>query len=413
MRTFRALVAISMIVAALSGPLTARAGILDDIKRDIRQKEEEIRKLEEEKKRFSMTIGEKQKAQQNLKNQIGLLTAEIEKLRVQQRITEQKISSTELSIVSLEVQMRLLEEELTMQRVRIATALRALQEQAEEHKTLLALVLRSGAISSFLGQLASAEKLNAALHEQLQALQRNKELLEEEREALEKQEQTLEELKGRLAAERGAKDTQQKQKATLLGQTKSEERKFQSLLTEAEKKRQEILKDIKELEDKLRRTIDPTSLPAFRPGVLEWPVRGIVSQEYGNTKDTGFQNDAYEFHNGLDIAEDIGTSIRAPRDGNVQAMGNNSPYAYGKWIAVDHGNNLTTLYAHLSGYASGMKQGSAVKKGQVIGYVGATGFATGPHLHFTVYASNTFITQQRWFGLLPLGGSINPRSYLP
>ena len=94
MRTFRALVAISMIVAALSGPLTARAGILDDIKRDIRQKEEEIRKLEEEKKRFSMTIGEKQKAQQNLKNQIGLLTAEIEKLRVQQRITEQKISST-------------------------------------------------------------------------------------------------------------------------------------------------------------------------------------------------------------------------------------------------------------------------------------------------------------------------------
>ena len=78
---------------------------------------------------------------------------------------------------------------------------------------------------------------------------------------------------------------------------------------------------------------------------------------------------------------------------------------------MEHNNNLTTLYAHLS--VQSVKQGSAVKKGEVVGYMGSTGFATGPHVHFTVYASNTFITQQRWFGLLPLGGSINPRNYLP
>ena len=412
-RMLRALIVLGMVAALFGGDIAAHAGLLDDIKREIQEKEEEIRRLEEEKKRFAQTIGQKQNAQRTLKNEIARLTAEAEKLRVQQRITEQNISSTELSILALEAQIRSLEEELGTQRVRIITMLRALQEQAEEHRTLFALVLRAGAVSSFLGQLASAEKIGEALYEQLQALVRSRESLAQENEALKKKEQALEDLQGRLAAERGAKDAQQKQKNALLGQTKNEEKKFQSLLTEAEKKRQEILKDIKELEDKLRRTIDPASLPAFRPGVLEWPVRGIVSQEYGSTKDTGFQNDAYEFHNGIDVADDIGTPIRAARDGVVQAVGNNSPYAYGKWIAIDHGNNLTTLYAHLSGYAASMKQGSAVKKGQVMAYMGATGFATGPHLHFTVYASNTFITQQRWFGLLPLGGSINPRNYLP
>ncbi|MEK7578525.1 MAG: M23 family metallopeptidase, partial [Patescibacteria group bacterium] len=80
------------------------------------------------------------------------------------------------------------------------------------------------------------------------------------------------------------------------------------------------------------------------------------------------------------------------------------------WLAVRHNNGLTTLYAHLS--AKTVSVGQTVSQGQIIGYEGSTGFVTGPHLHFTVYSTNTFRVEKRWFGLLPLGGSVNPFDYL-
>ncbi len=391
-------------------PRGVRATLLDDIKAEIQAKEEEIRKLEGDKKQFEQTITQKQKAQRTLKNQIALLVADIERLSVQQRITTAQIQKTELTIQSLQSQIAQAQGNIETQKGRMSVLLRTMRERADEHKTLLSLILQNTSLSLFLGQLAYAESLQDKLLDETKVLKQNKFELENEEATLLGKKDELQELRGRLVAEREAKNSQQQQKSTILITTRNEEKKFKELLSEAEARRQGILKDIKELEDKLRRTIDPASLPAFRPGVLEWPVRGIVSQEYGDTKDTGFQNDAYEFHNGIDVAGQTGIPIRAARDGVIKAVGNNSPYAYGRWIAVDHGNNLTTLYAHLSSQA--VKQGSTVKKGQVVGYMGSTGFATGPHLHFTVYASNTFITEQRWFGLLPLGGSINPRSYL-
>jgi len=95
----------------------------------------------------------------------------------------------------------------------------------------------------------------------------------------------------------------------------------------------------------------------------------------------------------------------------VAATGNDGRYAYGRWVAVRHPNGLTTLYAHLS--LVGVRVGSSVGRGEIIGYMGSTGLATGPHLHFSVYATDTFRVENRWFGPLPLGGAVNPRDYLP
>ena len=94
----------------------------------------------------------------------------------------------------------------------------------------------------------------------------------------------------------------------------------------------------------------------------------------------------------------------------MTASGDNGRYAYGEWLAIRHNNGLTTLYTHLSAKAVSVDQ--AVSQGQIIGYEGSTGFVTGPHLHFTVYSTNTFKVEKRWFGLLPLGGSVNPFDYL-
>lgn len=85
-------------------------------------------------------------------------------------------------------------------------------------------------------------------------------------------------------------------------------------------------------------------------------------------------------HRGTDYAAAIGTPIKAAGDGKIIWRGTKG--GYGRTIILQHGGNITTLYAHMNGYKSGLSTGSRVKQGQVIGYVGKSGLATGPHLHY-------------------------------
>lgn len=85
-------------------------------------------------------------------------------------------------------------------------------------------------------------------------------------------------------------------------------------------------------------------------------------------------------HRGVDYAAPTGTRIRATADGTVARMGWEN--GYGNVVIIDHGGTYSTLYGHMSGFAQGMRQGARVSQGQVIGFVGMTGLASGPHLHY-------------------------------
>lgn len=85
-------------------------------------------------------------------------------------------------------------------------------------------------------------------------------------------------------------------------------------------------------------------------------------------------------HRGTDYAAPTGTPVRATADGTVTWAARNG--SYGKLIVIEHHGSFETKYAHLNDYADGIKKGTRVRQGQIIGYVGATGGATGPHLHY-------------------------------
>ena len=87
-----------------------------------------------------------------------------------------------------------------------------------------------------------------------------------------------------------------------------------------------------------------------------------------------------QMHHGLDIANHRGTPIIATADGRVSSVGRNS--GLGKIVAIDHGYGFRTRYAHLSEIK--VKRGQRVKRGDVIGLMGSTGYSTGPHLHYEV-----------------------------
>ena len=85
-------------------------------------------------------------------------------------------------------------------------------------------------------------------------------------------------------------------------------------------------------------------------------------------------------HKGVDYAAPRGTPIKASGDGRIIFAGRKG--GYGNTIVIQHGQRYRTLYAHMNGFASNMRNGSNVRQGQVIGYIGTTGLSTGPHLHY-------------------------------
>jgi murein DD-endopeptidase MepM/ murein hydrolase activator NlpD len=105
------------------------------------------------------------------------------------------------------------------------------------------------------------------------------------------------------------------------------------------------------------------------PGGFSWPLQGTLTQTFGNG------------HTGVDIADPTGTAVRAVAPGIVTVAAK-ATTGYGWRIVVDHGNGYSSLYAHLSAF--NVAAGASVARGQVIGAVGQTGLATGPHLHFEV-----------------------------
>jgi murein DD-endopeptidase MepM/ murein hydrolase activator NlpD len=130
---------------------------------------------------------------------------------------------------------------------------------------------------------------------------------------------------------------------------------------------------------------------ALRPGRMVWPADGLITAGFG-WRNHPILNRRL-FHNGLDLGAPTGTPIRSAAEGRVilaQGWG-----GYGNAVVVQHGGDVTSIYAHLSRF--GTSVGRNVAEGEVIGFVGCTGLCTGPHLHFEVREG---------------GGPVDPLKYL-
>jgi murein DD-endopeptidase MepM/ murein hydrolase activator NlpD len=121
-----------------------------------------------------------------------------------------------------------------------------------------------------------------------------------------------------------------------------------------------------------------------------WPVRGELTGHFGERMDPFSGEGA--FHAGVDIGTGYGQPVRVTADGTVKEVSYRG--GYGQVVIVDHGYGITTWYAHLSAYNA--HPGMQVKRGDVIGYVGRSGRATAPHLHYEVRLANIPVNPWRY-----------------
>jgi murein DD-endopeptidase MepM/ murein hydrolase activator NlpD len=144
--------------------------------------------------------------------------------------------------------------------------------------------------------------------------------------------------------------------------------------------------DLRELVEAVRRR---QQLLATTPSIVP-----VASEDYCFTSAFGWRSSPFtgrrEFHNGLDIGGYEGTPVIAPANGKVAATGYGK--YNGKYLRIDHSRACTTTFAHLAGF--NVTEGQAVKRGQVIAFMGNTGQSTGPHLHYTITVNNKAVNPQ-------------------
>jgi len=122
-----------------------------------------------------------------------------------------------------------------------------------------------------------------------------------------------------------------------------------------------------------------------------WPVEGRITSGFGERLDP-FNSGEGAFHAGVDISSQVGTPVMSPADGVVRFA--SLMNGYGRAVVVDHGQGITTLYGHLSGF--GVTTGQIIHRGDILGYVGQSGRSTGPHLHYEVRIFNTPVNPSKY-----------------
>jgi len=423
-------------IAFLAFSSTSRASVIDELRQEIKKRNEEIKKLEEEANQFREEIAEHQERGKTLSAEIKRLDRNISQIRRDIALTERKIERLELEIEVLILEIR--SKELSIQKFKsgLASLIEALFEK--ERESPLASLIKYPALSEFFKQIDYFAMFKEKVIETVSDLKDFKKELEIKKSEVEDKKKEEEDLRTALRGRNAALVEARKERTYILAETKNQEKKYRQLLDEREKKIAALSEEIREIEEKIRITIDPSLLPPKGSGVLGWPLSKIfliscgensgktencITQFFGYTQFAATGGYNGKGHNGVDFRASFGTPVFSAEKGTVQAVGDTDigcrGASYGKWILIRHNNGLSTLYAHLSGI--NVSAGQEVSRGERIGFSGSSGYATGPHLHFTVFASQAVeITSLRSrvcgrlmvLPLAPINGYLNPLDYL-
>ncbi len=322
-----------------------------------------------------------------LSNAIKRLTLEAQKLSVSIKASEAKISATNAKIDLLGSTIANTNESINDLKTALGKSIREMN--AQDHSDVGALASMRN-FSDAWRYSSELESFREGIRERTNQLITTGQVLKTKKAEVEITKKTLISLNSELKDQRAITVQTQAQKNSLLASTKSSEKAYQKLLANKIALKNQMEGDLREYESKLRYVLDPKSLPPAGSSPLIWPVDSVkITQHFGRTVDAKRLYSSGT-HNGIDFGISIGTPLKAMASGVVVGSGNTDltcPKAsYGKWVYIKYDNGLSSLYGHMSLIKVG--DGARVSTGDLVGYSGATGYATGPHLHLTIIAAD-------------------------
>lgn len=384
--------------------------LTEEQKKAIEDREDELDEIKAKIKAYKQIIDLKQRQGAALSDQIEAVEAQVSALELEISINAKELKEINDDILTLSNRIDQKEAVIVSQKRILAELMRgSYEDQTDLPIDLLV------STSRFANPLQASEWTHTTgqkMREVLGTLRTLRAGLIEERKGLTDKKVQSDKLRQELEERENYLDEIKTSKERLLAKTESEAKKYDQLVDDLEEQRKEIEDEISDIESAKTAALDLKDVPKYKKGLLQHPVEDVrMTQKYGKTTFRRW----YSFHNGLDYGVKSGSKVLAAADGKVVGIGNNGKYAYGRWMALDHGNGLVTMYGHLSSYSK--KVGDKVKVGDTIAKSGNTGYSTGPHLHFTVFSTKSFdvVPSKKIKSVkdIPVGATINPTVYLP
>ena len=345
-----------------------------------------------------------------LKSQLSSITAQRKELEAELKALDKQQASMTKQIETLDNKIAAAEEEMEVQLKLIAAldnliAIKKTELSESEYKrdaqydlmrdrvrfmaergnvSYLSILLSAESFSDFLTRyevIKSIVEHDNSIFDAFRAtcddVAKQKTSLEESYAEAEAQEKLLESNKASLEAEVAQREAKMAELVKMESATRNE---YNSIAAEEDKLVDEVRNAVNELAKQ--------SSSVYVGGKFQWPLpaaNNIVTCVYGMRVHpiTG----VYKLHTGVDLRATSGTKIYAANSGTVITSKYNT--AYGNYVVIDHGGGIATLYAHMTKRL--VKEGEKVKQGQVIGYVGSTGYSTGPHLHFEIIKDGDYV----------------------
>ncbi len=420
------------------------ADTVSDIQRQISVNNKQVEALQAEIVSFQKELDVLGAKKNTLQSTISSLTLSQKKLSSEIKVTQSKIASANLKIKELTLSIGDKETAIAKNQNSIAKALRIIAEN--EQVPLVARLISSNSLREAWQTADYAVQFNRALANDINDLRVVRTRLATNRDEVSTTKASLVALQKDLSLQKRSVDASKTAQQQLLSQTKNQEVNYQQLIAQKKAAEKTFEMELINLQRQLNLIVNPGLLPKVGSGVLSWPFSTAfmnncmqrknlfgnlfcITQYFGNTSFSTANPQIYNGsgHNAIDIAAPIGTAVKSALAGVVLATGNTDLvrgcYSFGKWIMVVHSNGISTIYSHLS--EIDVDKGQSVNTGQTLGLSGMTGYATGPHIHFGVYATDgtQIMTLKQFRGanvgcsnatmpVATLTAYLNPLSYL-
>ena len=393
-RLLIALIVLAAVALALAGAVAtpARAATAAELQQKLHDARSKIDAAKKQKTSLNQQIID-------LDGRLAAVQKKLDGLGGQIAAVEDRLSVTREKLTVLREELRLKKLELAEAQAKLVLeqknfAERAVLSYKSEDLDYVDVVLASSSFEDLISRVNTIHDLLDGNNALVGDLESTRDEVDAERDAIGKQEsavavvaRVLQDKSDELAALRAAQAASQAAALAVRQQKTGALKGVNQDLAELERQENQLLAESAALSG----VITGSSGSGSGSGSLSWPVSGPVTSPFGWRIHPilGYK----KFHTGIDIGVGYGVPIHAAGSGSViyaTWMG-----GYGNVIIIDHGDGLSTLYAHQSSLAVGT--GAHVARGQTVGYVGSTGFSTGPHLHFEVRVN---------------GNPVDPMSYL-
>lgn len=385
------ILAISVLVSLLYGSFWASGQTIAtdnnpevvDLNRQIREKREQAKALQDKQKTYELALAQKQTEKADLNNQIAVLDNHLAKTQIEVDSIKIDLQETDLEIRKKTIEIADKEETIIKQKDHIGSVIRLLYKQGQASS--LEILLLHDSFSEFLNQLKYLGDVNGELTQSLRGLSDLKDGLEKDKQNLEIKLAKIEKLKKSYDEKLAKLSSVKDEKTAILSQVMGSEEEYQNLIAAVRAEQAQASADISNYEGKVRLKLANKIENLAGNGTFIWPVPKNTITAYFHDPDYPFRR-SFE-HPAIDIRAPQGTPVRSAAPGYVaRAKDSGMGYSY---IMVVHSDGLATVYGHISKIM--VKEDEYVEQGQVIGLSGATPgtpgagkFTTGPHLHFEV-----------------------------